>query len=98
MSPNGLVAKRMVWDAVQEEMLEEAHVLQAKKGYMMLRLASASVCPQDAVRSCSCIIYLVGNLGHCRVFAVQPGLGAMPTRRMRLLALLRDISMSGLAR
>ena len=50
VSPDGLVSKRMVWDIVQEELLEEAHVLQTKKGYLLLGLASTSASSQDAMR------------------------------------------------
>lgn len=42
MCPNSIVAEWMVWERVLKEVLEEAHVLQGEKGYLVLRLDAAN--------------------------------------------------------
>ena len=94
--PEVFGANGVVWVTVDEEVLEEAHVLEAEDGNLVLGLyvRLVFVCPgvfgKSLRRYCT---YLMHNSRHRGVFAPESLLDAVWARRSRLLALL-DLSPS----
>lgn len=94
MGPDTFGPDGVVGDAVKQEVLEEAHILQAEEWDLVLRLHGRShvlVCRSPyfyfwGEKSLG-IKYLVDDLGHRRIFALQPRLHTMTTGGSRLLAL-----------
>lgn len=91
MCPDSVVAKGMVGERVLEEVLKEAHVLHAEKGYLVFRLLPSTQILVTSVRprimslgSADLVYYLRDNW----VFALQLPLYTMTTGRMSLLTLV----------